>query len=158
MNASVRGGAPSALPEHWVDQNPELHSGALSVGWHRDLHALASVLFARDGVAPPDERLNWAVHQIDDILARVGGKGAFVYRMSLFVVSWFAPLFVFSLPKLRRLRFDRRIEALERFEAGPAGMMLFALKALLCIVWFEHPDSAQEIGFDGKGLLEGDDE
>lgn len=156
MTLSSSTGERTTLPVHWVDQNPESTSGPLELGWHRDLHALASVLFAKDNQPPDDARLNWAVRQIDDFLTKVGGRGAFVYRTSLFVVSWLAPLFVFSLPKMRSLSFEKRIHALERFESGPMGMMLFALKALLCIVWFEHPDSAKEIGFDGKGLLEDD--
>lgn len=154
MDISSSSGAPTTLPVHWVDHHPEAWTTPLEVGWHRDLHALASVLFARGGQPPDDARLIWAVRQIDDMLTKIGGRGAFIYRTSLFVVSWIAPLFVFSFPKLRRMSFERRIRALERFEAGPAGMMLFAIKALLCIVWFEHPDSAREIGFDGKGLLE----
>lgn len=157
MNQSVLANAPSALPEHWVDQHPERLGAPLAIGWHRDLHALAAVLFAKDEQPPPDARLNWTVRQIDDMLEKIGGRGRFVYRMSLRVVSWLAPLLVFSLPKLRRLSFEKRAHALERFEAGPAGMMLFALKAMLCIVYYEHPDAAREIGFDGRGLLEGDD-
>lgn len=117
---------------------------------------MASVLFATQEGPPPDARLNWTVYQVADILSRVRGRGALVYRLSLVVVSWVAPLLIFRLPTLRRLSFDQRVRALSRAEKSPLGLMLFAIKALLCITYYEHPDAALEISFDGKGLLEGD--
>lgn len=144
----------TTLPSYWVDPTPDVHSAPLTAGWHRDLHALASVLFATAQGLPPDARLNWTVRQIDDILGNIRGRGAFVYRLSVAVVSWLAPFFVFRLPTFRRLSQDQRILALERFEQSPLGLMLFAIKALLCIAYYEHPDAAEEISFDGRGLLE----
>lgn len=147
---------PTTLPAYWVDQTPDAHAAPLTAGWHRDLHALASVLFATDAGLPPQARLNWTVRQIDDILGTIRGRGAFVYRLSVAVVSWLAPLLVFRFPTFRRLSQDQRILALERFEKSPLGLMLFAIKALLCITYYEHPDAAKDIGFDGRGLLESD--
>lgn len=146
--------ARTALPSHWVDQHPEQHSNAPKPAWQRELHALASVLFATPAGAPPTERLNWTVYQVADLLAKVKGRGALVYRVSLVVVAWFAPLMIFRLPTLGRLSFEERVRALHRFEKSPLGLMLFAIKAMLCIVYYEHPDAAAEIGFDGLGLLE----
>jgi hypothetical protein len=39
----------------------------------------------------------------------------------------------------------RAIEALER---TPAALALLAVKAVVSIVWWEHPDNAREIGWD----------
>lgn len=144
----------SALPSYWVDQHPEQHSPAPTRGWQWQLYALASVLFATDDGPPPEKRLYWVVFQVSDILGKVRGRGAFVYRLSLFVVAWLAPLMIFRLPTMRRLSFEQRVRALRRFEQSPFGLMLFAIKALLCITYYEHPDAAREIGFDGLGLGE----
>lgn len=144
----------SALPAYWVDQHPEQHSPTPTRAWQWQLHALASVLFATDAGPPPNDRLNWTVFQVSDILGKVRGRGAFVYRFSLLVVAWVAPLLIFRLPTMRRLSFEQRVRALQRFEKSPLGLMLFAIKALLCITYYEHPDAAAEIGFDGKGLGE----
>jgi hypothetical protein len=57
---------------------------------------------------------------------------------------------IFRLPPIRRLSFEDTERALERFERSPMGMMLFAVQTLVCIVYFEHPDAAAEIGFDGQ--------
>ena len=143
-----------ALPVHWVDQHPEQHSPAPTRAWQWQLHALASVLFATDAGAPPAERLNWVVFQVSDILSKVRGKGAFVYRLSLLVVAWVAPLMIFRFPTMRRLSFEQRVRALGRFERSPLGLMLFAIKALLCITYYEHPDAVREVGFDGIGMGE----
>ena len=44
------------------------------------------------------------------------------------------------------LPLEARIQALERFENGPLGIAMFAVKTLLCFIWYEHPDSAIEAG------------
>jgi hypothetical protein len=36
---------------------------------------------------------------------------------------------------------------MERTFLGP---LLLALKTILCILYYEHPDAAAEIGFDGE--------
>jgi len=81
----------------------------------------------------------------------VGGLGVFALRLGLFSLTWVAPLFVFSLPPLRRLSVEKRIVALERFERSPLGVLFYALKAMLCMMYFEHPEAAHEVKFDGQG-------
>ena len=139
----------SHLPAHWVDQSPALASPPPRGGFARNLHAFASVQFATAAGAPPEARLNWAVAQVSAMIAATPGRGAFVYRLSVFVMAWVAPLLIFRLPTFQRLGFEQRVHALERFERSPFGMMLFAIKALICIVYYEHPDAAVEVGFDG---------
>jgi hypothetical protein len=38
---------------------------------------------------------------------------------------------------------------LERLERGPLSMTVLGVKAMLSLVWYEHPRSARDIGFDG---------
>lgn len=149
---------PSSLPAYWVDTEADHHAPPPKGAWQKQLHAIAGAMFSVDGRAPDRAQLNWCVHQIADILERVGGRGAFAYRFALWAVSWFAPVLIFRLPRFARLSQEQRIRALLRVESSPLKTLLFALKALLCIVYFEHPDAAKFTAFDGKGLLEGRDE
>ncbi|MCA9515530.1 MAG: hypothetical protein KC635_11345, partial [Myxococcales bacterium] len=63
-----------------------------------------------------------------------------------------APWLAGRLGPLERLPVSERVAALERLERSPLGLSVFALKATLAILYFEHPDAAAEIGFDGRGL------
>ncbi|MEZ4409470.1 MAG: hypothetical protein R3A52_23815 [Polyangiales bacterium] len=45
-----------------------------------------------------------------------------------------------------------RREAVERLERSPLGLAVFGAKAMLCIVWYEHPENAAFIGADGLCL------
>lgn len=155
MIASTSASAPrTSLPAYWVDVHAHANAPAPTRGWHKQLHAIAGALFSEDGHAPPKARLNWCVAQVDDLLIKVRGRGAFAYRVAVVAVSWLAPLLIFRMPRFARLSQEQRIQALQRVEQSPLKTLLFALKALLCIVYFEHPDAAEAIGFDGKGLLE----
>lgn len=148
----------TSLPAYWVDVHAKTNSPAPAPGWQTQLHAIASAMFSEDGNPPPEERLHWCVAQIADLLAKVGGRGAFAYRFALFVISWFGPWLILRWGRFARLSHEDRVRALQRVEKSGLKTLLFALKALLCIVYFEHPDAAEAIGFDGLGLLETRDE
>ena len=47
-------------------------------------------------------------------------------------------------------RSAQRVHALRRLENEPAAAPLFAVKALLSLIYYEHPDAAREVGFDGE--------
>ena len=40
------------------------------------------------------------------------------------------------------------MRALQTIEETPLSLALLGAKAILCIVYFEHPDAAREIGWD----------
>jgi hypothetical protein len=71
-------------------------------------------------------------------------------RLSLWCITWLAPLYLLRPLPLRWLRRTTQIRALERYEQGLLGLTLLAVKAWLCIIYYEHPDAAREIGFDGR--------
>ena len=52
---------------------------------------------------------------------------------------------IFAFVPLRALPLERRTRALERFEASAIALPLFALKAIFCVLYYEHPDAAREI-------------
>jgi len=113
---------------------------------------LAATLFATADGAPPEERLRWLVAETADFVGRIGWRSRFVFKLSLFVTVWLAPLLSFRLGALHWYGQERRTHILERFERSFAGLAMLAVKAILCILYFEHPDAAAEIGFDGSCL------
>lgn len=90
--------------------------------------------------------------QLYDVHERVGGMGLAAYRLSLFAFTWLAPLMIFRLPPFRRLTHEQQLRAMHRFENSLIAVALFALKAMLCMIYFEHPAAAAHMGFDGQGM------
>ena len=136
------------LPSHWfdttADDGPEPRSPLA-----RGVEAVGAALFASHAGPPDPRRLRWLGWRVESWLRDVGGRGALVFRVSLFLMVWLAPLLVVRVGPLWALRPASRHLALDRWERSPLGMTLFAVKAILCIHYFEHRDAAAEIGFDG---------
>jgi hypothetical protein len=141
-------------PPWWVDHDTTSDSAPVPTGWLRSLAAVAEAVFADDAGAPDRDRIHWVVDQTRQYAEDVGGKATVVFRLGLFATNWLAPLFVAKLPPMKRLDIGDRVRALESYEASPLGLSLFAVKLFLSISWFEHPDVAEEVGFDGmcKGV------
>ena len=121
----------------------------------RAARALAEAIFSTEAGAPPADRLDWLVRELDDFLGHAGSRARLLVRLSIFAVSWLAPLLAFRLRPLRALPLPARIAALERLERSRAAMPLLATKAILSILYYEHPDAAREVGFDGACLQQG---
>jgi hypothetical protein len=117
--------------------------------------ALAEAIFSTTSGPPPRDRLDWLMRELDDFLGRSGVRTRTVLRLSIFVVSWLAPLLTFRVRPLRALALPARIDALERLERSRAALPLLATKAILSVLYYEHPDAAREIGFDGACLTQG---
>lgn len=114
--------------------------------------ALVEALFATDEGPAPADRIDWLCDDLDDFMARSGARARSVYQLCLFAITWLAPLHVRRVGAFHSLDFVTRAEALERMERGPAGMAVFGAKAILCFLWYEHPENAKLTGYDGKCL------
>ena len=114
--------------------------------WQRDAAAVAEALFSTPHGPPPAERVAWLVDDLDHFLETVGGRSRLVFRAALQALAIAAPLAVLRLEPIWKLPLDVRVRALEKLEHGPLGMAVFAVKTLLCFHWYEHPDSAIEVG------------
>jgi len=114
--------------------------------------AVAEALFTTTDGPPPAERLDWMVEDVDHFMAQAGARGRFVFSLCLFGISLVAPLLVFRLVPYRWLSTATRSRALERMERSPFALAVFGAKAILCIVYYEHPESAGLIGYDGTCL------
>jgi hypothetical protein len=117
----------------------------------RRARAVAEAVFLRADGPPPASRLDWLALELEDFLARSGTQTRVVFRLSLFVVSLLAPLSIGRLRSLESLPLRERVRALGRLE-DRFGPPVLAVKALLCVLYYEHPDAAREVGFDGSCL------
>jgi len=126
----------------------------LSASTRSDVRAFGEAVFARHDGPPPDERLRWLVDDVDDFVAHLNTRSYLLFRLCLFVVTWLAPLLVFRFSRLAALTLETRLEALEALERSPAALALFGARAIVSLVYYEHPDAAREIGWDQKCLTE----
>jgi hypothetical protein len=116
------------------------------------LVAVGEAVFSTSAGAPPPERLRWLGAELEDFLARAGTRTRWLLRLAVLAVSLLAPLSAGRMPPLRRLSLRERARALTLLERSRLGAPVLAVKALLCVLYYEHPDAANEIGFDGVCL------
>lgn len=116
--------------------------------------AVAEAIFLREAGLPPADRLDWLCDDFDDFLEQAGPRSELVLKGALFVATWIAPLAIRRRPPLSRLPARERCDALEAVEQTQVGLPILALKAVLCSIYYEHPDSLAEIDVDG-GCLRG---
>jgi hypothetical protein len=114
--------------------------------------AIGSAIFARGDAGPPPERLEYLGREIDDFLRHCGPRARAMLTFLVWLVVLAAPLCIGKLGSLASLSPADRVRALDRLERR-FGEPLFAIKAVICLIYYEHPDAAREIGFDGECLL-----
>jgi len=116
------------------------------------VRAIAATLFTTDAGPPDAECLEWLCDDLDDFLGRVGRRARGLLSLCVAAITWFAPLHVRRLGPFYALDAQTQTTALERMERGPLGLAVFGAKTLLCIVWYEHPETAQRVGYDARCL------
>ena len=120
-------------------------SGAPSARSVQTMMAIAEAAFSSESGAPPADRIEWLRREYVDLMSRASGRGRFYFAAGALVVSVAAPLMIGKLRLFRRLDLSERIAALRKFEAHPLGSILIALRAILCLLWYEHPEVAGEV-------------
>lgn len=111
------------------------------------VRTVAEALFHGSLGPAPAPRLDWVAAEVTDVVRHAGPRARLLFQLCLFAVHVLAPLSIGRLARLGRLDVPTRIRALARLErTGSSAGLVLALKALLCTVWYEHPDSAREIG------------
>ena len=117
------------------------------------MRVVAEAVFS-DGDGPPDtERMDWLIRDLDDFLEHIGESRRSVIG-ALFGLHAVTPVVNRSPRSLASMSIPDRISALTAVEESFASGLLLAVKALLCIIYYEHPDAGREIGFDGGCLNE----
>jgi len=112
---------------------------ALSSGFVRRLTTVAETLF--DG--EDEARIAWTIADFCDFASRGTTRTRAIFALSLWALTWIAPLLIGRMGPLASLEMDRRIRALERIEKSALGFAALGPKAILCMIWFEHPSETR---------------
>ena len=120
----------------------------------RTLGAIAEALFGAPGAPPPASRIEWLVDDLEDFCRGAGARSRLMVRLLVLGIAVVGPFFARRPRLFRRLSLETRIRALDRMESSFASALVLGLKAMLCILYYEHPDAAHEVGFDGACLVE----
>jgi hypothetical protein len=130
-------------------------NGSLGRGTLDTLMAVADALFSTERGSPPAERIAFLRHELSDFMARSTRTGRALFTLAALAMSIVAPLSIGKMPPLRRLSLSDRVRALQRFEASTLAPLLLAVRALMCLIYYEHPDALRELGVDSAGPAEG---
>jgi hypothetical protein len=136
----------SLAPLRHEDGRPIVPAGVI-----RGARSIAEAVFMHEDGPAPAERIDWLALELEDFLARSGANTRVVFRLSLLSVSILAPLAIGRVTSLGKLPLAERARALSRLE-DRFGPPVLAVKGLLCVLYYEHPDAAREVGFDGSCL------
>ncbi|MBK8938984.1 MAG: hypothetical protein IPM79_15495 [Polyangiaceae bacterium] len=117
--------------------------------WLRDARVFAEALFADAGGPPPSNRIDWLMRELEDFVEQAGPRVRAILVGGLLVASWAAPPLAGRAPPLSRLSLADRVRALDALEHTPAGLPLLAVKAILSILYYEHPEALRDAGVIG---------
>ncbi len=110
----------------------------------RAARVVAEALFSTEAGPPDAERLDWVAQDLMEFMARSPGRARMILRLALWALTFLTPLFVFAPVPLGWLAVPTRVKALERMEHSVLGPAALAVKAMLCMLWFEHPTTRVE--------------
>ena len=116
------------------------------------LYTVAEALFSSSEGPPRREHLDAVVSGATDYLFHAGLRTRIIFRVTLFLLTWIVPLFWLRPPLLLQ-GLNRRAQTLDRIEQSVLGLPLFLVKALLCMLYYEIPEVASRMGYDGEPLV-----
>lgn len=130
---------------------PRAERPGLSASGRANARALAETLWSRDGTtAPAEDRLSFFTDDLSDFVGHLNTRARLLFLSCLATVTFLAPLLLGRFARLRSLSIEERIRAIHALERTPLSLALFAAKAIVSLVWYEHPDTAREIGWDQR--------
>lgn len=129
-------------------------TGVFSPAQRATMIAICEALFASEAGPPPRARLDWLADEAEDFLQEAGRRATRSIKLLIALVACLAPWLAMRPTALRSMPLELRVRVLDRMERGLAGALVVALKASFCVVYYEHPDVAAEVGFDGGCLVE----
>jgi hypothetical protein len=118
----------------------------------RRAREVAEAIFGTEHGAPPAERLDWLEAELQHFLGHAGAWARLVARVSFFATCVLGPLWLGKLRGLGTLPLAERQQVLHALERTPVALAALGARAMLCILYYEHPDAAREIHFDGRCL------
>lgn len=118
---------------------------------HRPIRALAGALFDR-GSGIPEDRLQWLLADLGDFAGHAGPKTRTFFLITLYLLEWLPPFFG-HFSRMSRLPIDRRLDYLERLDRSALTALIALPKAMISLVYYEHPDALLETGYDHQPLM-----
>ncbi|MCC7386755.1 MAG: hypothetical protein IT384_33275 [Deltaproteobacteria bacterium] len=119
--------------------------------FRRPAVGLAESLFDRGQGLPP-ERVRWMLDDLADFLGHAGHKTELFFLITLFLIEYLPPLFG-RFSRMSRLPLPARVAYLERLDRSRLAALIALPKAMLGLIWYEHPESLLETGYDHQPLL-----
>ena len=131
------------------------HMSFLSARNQARIRSLAEALFATESGPPPADRVGRVAEVFGRQIDAGGLRTRVIFRLALFALGWVAPLLILRPPTLWRLPWRERVAALSLMEdSGFLAAPVMLCKAILCIVYYEEPGAAEEMGHVGVGFWE----
>ncbi len=119
----------------------------------RAARAFCDALYSSDDLNPaPQDRMDWLQGELDHLLCRASWRSGGVYKLLLLLICFVAPLHLGRPLPLWRLSVPDRVRALRAMERGPLASVVLAAKAIICMIYYEHPAVAQECGYTGGSM------
>ena len=126
----------------------------LSSGALRTLRAVCEAVFSTNEGPPAPHLLDYCVTQFAISIAHSGFRSRVVFGMALLAMAVIAPVLIFRFPGLHRLPLPDRVRALTKMEESAVlAAPVLAVKAIICICFYEHPDAQKAVGFTGVGFF-----
>jgi len=120
-------------------------NGDLSEFHVRSIRAISEAIFSEDEEPINAARLDWLIHEYQDFMSRAPSKQRLLFTLATLVVAFCGPLFILRFQSFSSLSLTLRIRALRRLETRPAGKILIPLRAILCLIYYEHPEAAAHL-------------
>src|SRR4051812_34342169 len=104
---------------------------------------MAEAVFSSPEGPPSKARLDFTEEEFSICIACSGQRSRIVFGLCFLAISIIAPLLIGKLPTAWRLPLADRIRALTKMEEHPVfSAPIFAVKAILSIVYYEEPSAA----------------
>lgn len=114
---------------------------------------MCEAVFSTHNGPPPPHLLDHTVTNFDISISHSGFRSRLVFGFALMAMNVIAPLLIRRLPGLHRLNLNDRVRALTKMEESPVlAAPVLAVKAIICICYYEHPDAQAVVGFGGIGF------
>lgn len=112
--------------------------------------AIAEAVFQSVDGAPPDPaRIAWLKEEFRSFLGHAGAWSRFLAGACAAFTTIVGPLLCGKFGGFVALSIEERLRVLRRIESSPFALVLLGIKTMLCIIYYEDPGAAREIGFDG---------
>jgi branched-subunit amino acid transport protein AzlD len=120
---------------------------------HRPIvRALAEAMFS-DATTTAKSRLDAFVDDVDDFVSHASRMLRFGLLLMLEVIHFTPLVLLWRFATFESLPCPDRVRVLERMESSRIvgfTLVLAAYKAILCLIYFEHPDELAAIGYTAE--------